>query len=365
MSDLTWISPVDRARMGNSNDLMTRLDGLETNTRRLSGVNVTSSDLGDFAEDIGVLRSGSIYWGSGDPYDLTTLPVGVLAEALGIHIYNQTEVGRFGDLNGFLFYAASTYGIGIGDPNAYLTYDPTNGLRIKGTVSTLGNFPRLFDVWMEPVVTIFDGVRVIFDSKQPIVTGSLHVIQNGLWLLAESGTNDDYDTSPPNRLSLSPTPVASDVLLADYTKLADHTYAYNDVPTNVIHPWLFDLAFNVVTGSINLSINGITQAENNDFNGGSAGVGFHLAPAPTDTMFFCYQTVANTHMVRQEKLSPINGATTVYTLANNYQPGSPLVVLNGVKQSIGHDYTESAVNQITFTNPPQTGDMAWVTYLKP
>ncbi len=50
--------------------------------------------------------------------------------------YNaQTEYIRLGDLNGFLGYNTETYGIGIGEATKYLKYDPTNGLRIAGTVS--------------------------------------------------------------------------------------------------------------------------------------------------------------------------------------------------------------------------------------
>jgi len=37
---------------------------------------------------------------------------------------------RMGNLNGFLDYATDNYGVGIGDTNSYLKYDPTNGLQI-------------------------------------------------------------------------------------------------------------------------------------------------------------------------------------------------------------------------------------------
>ena len=41
---------------------------------------------------------------------------------------------RMGNLNGFLGYSTDLYGIAIGESDAYLKYDPTNGLRIKGTI---------------------------------------------------------------------------------------------------------------------------------------------------------------------------------------------------------------------------------------
>ena len=45
---------------------------------------------------------------------------------------------RMGNLNGYLDYASDLYGIAIGKSDAYLKYDPTNGLRIKGNVTLTG-----------------------------------------------------------------------------------------------------------------------------------------------------------------------------------------------------------------------------------
>jgi hypothetical protein len=42
---------------------------------------------------------------------------------------------RLGNLNGYLGYTSDLYGIGIGEANKYVKYDPTNGLRIKGDVT--------------------------------------------------------------------------------------------------------------------------------------------------------------------------------------------------------------------------------------
>jgi len=46
---------------------------------------------------------------------------------------------RVGNLNGFLEYVSDLYGIGIGSTDAYLKYDPTNGLTIKGKVTITGS----------------------------------------------------------------------------------------------------------------------------------------------------------------------------------------------------------------------------------
>jgi len=45
---------------------------------------------------------------------------------------------RIGNLNGYLGYTSDKYGIGIGDTNYYLKYDPTNHLQIKGNVDIIG-----------------------------------------------------------------------------------------------------------------------------------------------------------------------------------------------------------------------------------
>lgn len=61
-----------------------------------------------------------------------------------------------------------------------------------------------------------------------------------------------------------------------------------------------------------------------------------------------------------------NSSNKVYTLTNNYQTGTTKVYVNGVRYSpgVGNDYTESAANQITFTNAPDSGDLILVDYIK-
>jgi hypothetical protein len=61
-----------------------------------------------------------------------------------------------------------------------------------------------------------------------------------------------------------------------------------------------------------------------------------------------------------------NSSNKVYTLTNDYQAGSTKVYVNGVRYSpgVGNDYTESAANQITFTNAPDSGDLILVDYIK-
>ena len=60
-----------------------------------------------------------------------------------------------------------------------------------------------------------------------------------------------------------------------------------------------------------------------------------------------------------------NSVNTVFTLSANFIVGSTRVFLNGLRLTpgINYDYVETAPNQITFTNPPDNGDLITVDYL--
>jgi len=49
-----------------------------------------------------------------------------------------TTRARLGNLNGYLGYSTDLYGIAIGETDAYLKYDPTNGMAIKGSITVTG-----------------------------------------------------------------------------------------------------------------------------------------------------------------------------------------------------------------------------------
>jgi len=57
--------------------------------------------------------------------------------ANGLSLYDgATEIGRFGNLAGFLSYPATpaVYGMAMGDSDQYMTYDQTNGLKVYGAI---------------------------------------------------------------------------------------------------------------------------------------------------------------------------------------------------------------------------------------
>lgn len=60
----------------------------------------------------------------------------------------------------------------------------------------------------------------------------------------------------------------------------------------------------------------------------------------------------------------INGTNTVFTTANNYAAGKIAVYLNGARQILGTNYTETGVSEITMTSPPVTGNTLCADYEK-
>lgn len=62
-----------------------------------------------------------------------------------------------------------------------------------------------------------------------------------------------------------------------------------------------------------------------------------------------------------------NGTNKVFTLSRNFTSGTTRVFVNGIRYTPGasYDYVETGVNQITFTNAPDSGDLITVDYIKP
>lgn len=58
----------------------------------------------------------------------------------------------------------------------------------------------------------------------------------------------------------------------------------------------------------------------------------------------------------------INGSNKVFTTANNFTSGSLLVYLNGIRQKLNDDYSETTSDTFTFSQAPFTGDLLTVDY---
>ena len=61
-----------------------------------------------------------------------------------------------------------------------------------------------------------------------------------------------------------------------------------------------------------------------------------------------------------------NSSNTVFTTTENFIPGTTRVYLNGLRltNNGSNDYTETGTNQITFTSPPDAGDLMIIEYIK-
>jgi len=87
---------------------------------------------------IGGVFNGDLKWGANAiTGELEAGDGAVNLTANGLSLYDgATEIGRFGNLAGFLSYPATpaVYGMAMGDADQYMTYDQTNGLKIYGAL---------------------------------------------------------------------------------------------------------------------------------------------------------------------------------------------------------------------------------------
>jgi hypothetical protein len=58
-----------------------------------------------------------------------------------------------------------------------------------------------------------------------------------------------------------------------------------------------------------------------------------------------------------------DGNNLIFTLANNYNPGTVAVYRNGLREMPSVGYSETAPNRITFTTAPNSDDDLLVDYL--
>jgi hypothetical protein len=65
----------------------------------------------------------------------------------------------------------------------------------------------------------------------------------------------------------------------------------------------------------------------------------------------------------QTPAGAVNGVNTIFTTANTYKTGQLFVFLNGLRQKVGVDYTETTGTTFTMTVAPTTGDVITVDYV--
>ena len=90
---------------------------------------------------IGGVDDGDLKWGANSVTgELEAGDGAVVLTEKGISLYNgTTEVGRLGNLSGFLHYVVDVYGFAIGTVDAYIAWDPDLGLQVIGASLTEGD----------------------------------------------------------------------------------------------------------------------------------------------------------------------------------------------------------------------------------
>jgi len=380
------------------------LNRLRRDIQQLQSKNINIAALDELTIDMGLLQVGEFRTGDGEPGegftgvrisypgitygDSAYVIAGVLDDVLqfgitelggtgvsgggsavldiqGIRIYQgATERARLGDLNGFLGYTTPTYGVAVGEDDSFLKYDPTNGLRVKGTAVISGLFPGGFDIYCEEVSVDIDGSQTYFAVKYPYIPGTLMLLLNGIWL---KGGGTDYSAIENGLFKMLLPPQTGDTLRVNYIKSEDRSSVYNETPTGAIDGsnQSYSLAYAHIGGSLQVFLNNVTYCEIEDFVNGGRSVSMTSAPQAGDKLIAVYLVEDDDDLVFQEAPTGlIDGSNTVYTLAYDYAPGSLLVALNGLHQTLTADYTETDTNEITFADAPQTGDSLWITYRK-
>jgi hypothetical protein len=263
--------------------------------------------------------------------------------------------------------AEGTDGIFVGDDIANLQYDSTNGLRVKGDIVVSGIYPYGFDVFGEEIEGEFDGTLASLSTQTRFTENSLHVTQNGLWL----DPAFDYDEQNVNDIWMVEPVQSTDSLRANYVKESDRLAIYNETPGGAYDGVTrqHTLANDALGESVQLFLNGASLLRVADYVSRLAGftMGDISAyyPEAGDRILAYYLVEDDSDLVKHETLTgTIDGSNTVFTFANDYVSGAQLVVLNGLRQVLTDDYTETDTDEITFVEAPQTGDKLWATYRK-
>lgn len=134
----------------------------------------------------------------------------------------------------------------------------------------------------------------------------------------------------------------------------------------------FSTQYLFANGLLIVTRNGVVQkGGGNDYTQDADYFGYTFVTAPATGDLIQHWYIKNSTILIgsaskwQEMKTPsgtVNGSNAVFTTASNYISGSVTVFLNGLAQSPTTDYTESAVNQITFVVAPLTGDDIKICY---
>ena len=146
----------------------------------------------------------------------------------------------------------------------------------------------------------------------------------------------------------------------------------NKVTLQLVSEYIQSNLTNVVT-SVGISVpTGFSVTNSPITNVGTIAIGFAAGYSlPTDTKQTnwdsAYLYTSNVWTDYDYNLvGAKDGVNAIFTTTNNFVSGSTKVYRNGLRMTrgVGYDYVESAVNQITFLNPPDNGDLLIIDYIK-
>jgi hypothetical protein len=153
---------------------------------------------------------------------------------------------------------------------------------------------------------------------------------------------------------MSSAPLSTDWLRAWY----DFNYIYNaEIPSNTSPlGGIYVVSGVPLSASLIFAINGAAALNGTDYTLAASTVDFADAPEATDWAMAWYATFAGAGYSYNETPSgAIDGANLAFNLA--VAPSGCMVVVNGVLQAEGLDYTRSGTT-ITFLAAPTSGD--WI-----
>lgn len=135
----------------------------------------------------------------------------------------------------------------------------------------------------------------------------------------------------------------------------------------------YTVADTYVVGTLEVYLNGqrLYPGSGNDYVEVSAGFTMQYAPATGDVLSADYLTSSVTNTRASDTLvtggsytGAINGSNTTFTLPSAYTPGSLRIFIDGVRQKLTTDYTETPNSgTFTFVTAPLTGTILVVDYM--
>lgn len=297
--------------------------------------------------------------------DDTNAPFYSVRSHAGAPWTTETEVCRLGNLKGFLDYSADAYGIAIGEDQAFLKYDPTDGLRIKGDVQTAYDAAYGFGVWGETPEGDKDGNTQWYSLASQPIAGTVCVVWNGVWQTNHIGDWWDYDIGISNDyivLTSDHDVPSSGEVQVSYIASSDRSHITQETVTS--SGYTLYLANDVQPGSAQVIYSGVTLKNKLDYIESPVLLIAYTPVRPTsdDEFIVGYQVFGDTTWVYQEKpTGDIDGANKAYTLASAYDSGNLSVFLNGIHQATS-DFVATDSTIFTMEDAPLTGDRLWTIY---